>query len=187
MRDYEFTIKANGQDRRPVIGSFIKVQSATVDVRIIAEDANGSVVADLKMSEGAWVKLPATPFQTIRIENKEAIEVKVVLIIGLGEVDDSSLVGTISISLASTLSNNAATVGTLAALLIPANSAARSHIILNNSAGDIYIGNDAAVTTLSGFKITAGQTVTLDKAPTDAIFSVGSAAGLDVRILSELN
>ena len=186
MRDYEFTVPAGGQDARPAGGNFIKLKYSTEEVRVIAETKDGRNIADLRMTAGTSLTL-VERYETIRVSNATAGTVYASLILGLGDVQDSELTGNITVDLGATLSNAAHVVGVAAAELLATSATRRSIVILNNSAGDIYLGSDATVTTANGLKITAGQTITIDKAPQAAVFAIGSGAGLDVRTLSELN
>lgn len=186
MRDFEFTIAANGQDPRTVKGDFIKVKSATIELRIVAESKDGRVLADLLMSEGAQVALPVQ-FEKVRVENPTGSSTIAVLILGNGEVSDNQLSGNVSVNHGTSLANAAHTVGTSAAELLAASSTRNNILIKNRDAtNSIYIGADNTVTTANGFEIEAGQGITIDKSPEAAIWAIGAAVGLDVRTLEEL-
>lgn len=186
MRDYDLTIPANGSDRRDVLGNFIKVKTASVELRVRAEDKDGQSVADLLMSQGAYVNIPAE-FHTVRIENPTGSITTATLIIGRGVVDDSQLSGEISIGQGQTLSNSADTVGTTAAEILAANTTRRSVAIQNlDASNEIYIG-DSSVTTVNGFKIGPDSGLVIDKAAAASIWAVCASGTPAIRILEEID
>lgn len=184
MRPYQFTIPASGQDSRAVIGDFIRIDSATVTLKVILEDEDGVMVADLLMTQGRSVALPVD-FSNVRVSNPSGGATTATLEIGRGNISDNELTGTITASRGATLSNAAHTVGVAAAELLAADSTRRSIVIQNLSASDIYLGNDSGVLTTNGLKVGPTQSLTVDKAPEAAIFAIGSAAALDVRTFTE--
>lgn len=186
MRDYALTIPANGGNGRDVKGSFIKVKTASVELRVIAENLAGVTVADLKMSQGAYVNLPAV-FDKVRVENPTGSQTEAVLIIGLGVVDDSQLSGQVSIGQGQTLKPTAQNMSTTPAQLLAADNNRRGVIIQNNdAAADIFIG-DSTVTTANGLKVEAGNALTLDKAAAGEIWAVADTGTPEVRTLEELS
>lgn len=186
MRDYDLTIPANGSDQRAIIGNFIKVKTASVELRVRAEDEDGQSVADLLMSQGAFVNLPSQ-FQTVRIENPTGSSTTATLIIGRGVVDDSQLSGEVTIGQGQTVTQIADTVATIAAEIIASNTGRRSVAIQNlDSANEIYIG-DNTVTTANGFKIGPDSGLVIDKAAAASIWAVSAVGTPAIRILEELS
>jgi hypothetical protein len=170
------------------LGNFIKVKSSSTELRVLAESAEGQPVIDIGMSEGTWVKQfdGQKSFQRVRVKNTSGAPVSVVLTIGYGEVDDSALTGTISQKTGTLLDSFATTVNNTAIELVPVSAARRSVLILNNDpTNDIYIGSDNTVTTANGMKVSPEQQIVLDKAPQAAVWVIGGAAGIDVRVLTE--
>lgn len=191
MRDFEFTINANSQDPRVAIGDFIKIKTASIELRIIAETHDGRVLADLKMSEGSQVSLPEK-YHTIRVENTTGSSTTAVLILGNGEVSDNQLSGNVSVSNAvsidvgAAINNNTHTVGTTAVKILSASVTRKSIFIQNRDlANSIYIGK-SSVTVANGFEIKAGESLVLDRAPEAEVWSVSSVAGNNVRSFEEI-
>lgn len=184
MRDYSLTIAANGSDRRAVLGNFIKVKTASVELRVRAEDKDGQSVADLLMSQGAYVNLPAE-FQTVRIENPTGSSTTATLIIGRGVVDDSQLSGEVTIGQGQTLAAANHSLTTTASEILAASTTRRSLIIQNIDASiDVYIG-PSGVTSSTGLKLAAGQSVTIDKAAAAAVYAVAASGAPAIRTLTE--
>lgn len=182
MRRFKLTLIAGENSQVPIMGDYFRVISGLGEFEI--QPDTGSLLAGLQSGMAYTAK---KTFKTLTITSK--VTQKVEIMAGLGRIDDnrSSISGVVDISSKGEMISSAAhTVGTIVTNLAVFDLSRRSLIILNNSDGDIFIG-DNSVTTANGLKITAGQTITIDKAAAAAVSAVGSAAGLDVRTFSELN
>ncbi len=164
MREYEFSIAAGETSRRTVPpANFIRVKSASGDIRITAQDENGNRLLDLVVSEGMRCAVPSE-FVDISVRNDTGATSSVVLVIGSGMVDDSQLSGTITmdkstaISSAADVSINAATKSIVAA----ANSARREIMItsLSTNAAAFRVGDTNAASN-RGIELLPGSTITL--------------------------
>ena len=187
MRDYDFTIAENSEDRRNVLGNFIKVTNASVVLRVRAEDEEGKSLADLLLSQGGEVKDLPSYFHTVRVENTTGNPTTATLVIGVGSVGDNQLTGEVSIGQGQTLNQNADTVTTTPAEIVAADTTRRSVAIQNlDTSNPVYIG-DSGVTTANGFKIAPDSGLVIDKSATASIWAVSAAGTPELRILEELD
>jgi len=97
MRDYVFSLSPGETEQRAVVGRFVRVKSADGEIRIQAENRDGRIVADLAASAGLRFAVPEQ-FERIRVTNDGAAAVAATLTVGFGEVDDSSVVGSIAVT-----------------------------------------------------------------------------------------
>lgn len=84
-------------------------------------------------------------------------------------------------STAETIANSAVTVTDSATLIIAARTGRKALIILNNSAGDVYIGG-TGVTTTNGFKLTTGQSFS-DYATGAAWYGIVASSTANMRVI----
>jgi len=78
------------------------------------------------------------------------------------------------------------TVGTSAVQVIESDNMPQDVLIHNNGTGDatIYIGENDQVTSSTGVVLVAEERITMELMPGDKLFVIGSAAGIDVRVLT---
>ena len=78
------------------------------------------------------------------------------------------------------------TVGTSAVQLAPSALASRKSVAvraLAANSGKVYVGPTNAVTTSTGYELSAGDAVTIDLDASANVFAIGSASGQTVAIL----
>ena len=81
------------------------------------------------------------------------------------------------------LTNSTATIGATAGSIIAGRSGRRSVVVQNlHASNDLYIGDDANVTTSNGVKVAAGQSISFEEY-IGPVYGIASGAGTDVRVL----
>lgn len=166
MRVHTFILSANQQLYQDAAGLFVKVKSATGAITVRAESRSGSKILSetMAMSVGDKHRF-AAPFDLLRVTDTSGAGNTVELIVGDGDHDSDSVVGSVSVTntAATTLDSSAdVTLVTATSHDIAAN-AARREIILEADAtntGDLFI-RDQSGTTSEGKRLKPGETVFL--------------------------
>ena len=183
MRDYEFSLAANGTGRRAIKGQFIKVKTASVELNVIAELESGEVVADLRLSQGGDVTIGRV-FDKVRVVNPTGSATTATLIIGLGNSKDNQLSGEVSIGQGQTIATANHALSTTAAEILAAGER-RSVIVKNIDASiDVYVGA-AGVTSSDGMPLEPGQSMTIDKSAAAALYAVAASGTPALRTFVE--
>lgn len=172
MRSQDLILGANQQLAFDLVGSFIKVLSATGAFTLRAENRkrNGILSEDLELEVGSKVRFldeqgNAKPFDLVRVTDTSGAGNTIVVLVGDGDHDSDSVLGTVSIdnTAATTLDSSAdVTLATANSHDIAAN-AARRELILEADAtntGDLFI-RDQSATTSEGKRLKPGETVFL--------------------------
>ena len=184
MQTYQFVLNA-GQEITPPVqnGTWVSCNGAIADF-VIAPDSSQSV----SFFNGAGLILKEE-MKSLRIKNGNTAQT-ITLNIGDGQFIDNRIAGAFTISggvqLAgnTSMSSSAATVGVASAQLLAANATRASVLIQNNSpANEIYIGA-IGVSVANGIKLGAGGSMTINTK--GAIHAISLVAGIDVRLLEEL-
>lgn len=83
-----------------------------------------------------------------------------------------------------TMAASAVVVGVAAAMAVPARATRQKLTVKNNSPGTVYIGADGTVSAATGFPLGQGEGFTVE-GTSAALWAIGSAAGMDMRVLEE--
>jgi hypothetical protein len=167
MRVHTIILTAGQQLNYDVVGTMAKVLSATGTFTLRAESRKSNAILsdDLEMSAGSKVRFDEEPFDLVRLTDTSGAGNTIRLLVGTGDHDSDSVVGSISVSntAATTLDSSAdVTLATANSHDIAAN-AARRELVLEADAtntGDLFI-RDQSATTSEGKRLKPGETVFL--------------------------
>ena len=187
MRDYDFSIAPGETERRAVVGRFIRVKSASAEIRVQAENKDGRIVADLSANEGLRFAVPER-FEQIRVTNNGAATVAAVLTVGFGEVDDSSVSGALSVSKSSGVRTTAdQSIAAAGSYTVAADTSRREVLVQALAANtDALRVGDASTSAGQGLELQPGQTATLETSGAVVIYNP-SAAAQSVAVLEVLD
>lgn len=180
FRNYKFTLAANQEINPTLQGNFLRCFEGSAPFVVQPSDLN-----PVELQKGIGIDFGQT-FNNVRIVNGATAQT-IELYAGTGTVLDNRLVtsGGVNIKANTTVDYGAVTVGTVASLVLAANTARASALIANNSGAIIYVGSDNLVTTANGFPLGAGQTMTITH--DNAIYAISTSSGLNVRFIEESN
>lgn len=178
MKPITLKIAPGTSEEIAVTGDYVRVKTASVPVRIEAE--NGE--ADDTAEQGDALNLK--PFTRLRVSHSDAAEQTITLQIGNGTSADSARVGgRVDVqslpATAGPMTQAAPAVGLVSTQILAANASRRFLEIQNNDpAADVYVnlaGDPASAAT--GIKLAPGDAKILDvRVPDAAIFAIASAA-----------
>lgn len=178
MGDITRTIPANSGQDVAAAGNYIFMKSASADVRVVLDQQS------VHMQAGDRWDVPEG-FKGFRIENETGGSITCELIVDRGGYFRSEVTGNMTITKGANITVNNHTVGVASATLLAADTNRRSVMITNTSTtATVYI-NVGGAATVNDFPIYPRETITLDAAATVAITAIASAAGTDVRTLTE--
>lgn len=155
-----------------VSGNFVSVKTANTGFKIVLDGTDELSAAQnrrFKMQEG-------DVFRKIDVVNDSGSDLTFQLEIGFGgvESDDVTINGTVKTSGGAAVSYGNKDAGTSALEIIAANSNRTGWSIQNVGTSNIYIGDDASVTTTTGWKIPPGGAYGEDSQA--AVYAIGDAA-----------
>lgn len=181
MRRFKLNLPAGQLVPLTVRGDYLRVISGSAEFQIQPDTSHS-----LSGMQSGMAYTTDKTFNELKLTSDVTQDVEIMA--GLGRVDDnrSSISGTVdTASKGATVASSGETVGTSAVEILAADVQRRGVIIQNlDSAANIYIGG-SGVTTGSGLKVEPSGFLVLDKAPQGAIYAIATAAGVDVRVLTE--
>lgn len=181
MRPYTFKVAPGTTEPVTVEGDFVRVKSASVEVRIISNDGK----ADITLAEGDGVHLKR--FTRLNISHASAAEQTIVLQIGDGTSAVSSRVGgSIQLQVVAGMTQAPASVGVASGQVLAANAARRFLMLQNLSAtANIWVNIvGAAASSASGIWIKPGAPLILDICvPDAAIFAISDTAATPLVVI----
>lgn len=159
-----------------------------------SENLSGLIEASLSMADDDW--MPLGPNGEIalreardRIRLRWSAQAGVSAVLVIAKDPTAFRVATppaklfISTAAGTSLASGVVAVGTSATVIRAANSSRQSLTIQNDGSADVFLG-PASVAVASGFRLTPGGTVTIDK-NTAALYGIVAAGSVNVRYLDE--